>query len=218
MELKRQKIYKKVFDLACRNLLDADLRGQLEKGSLSYNVEGDTISVEIPFFDEVITLQVPVFTFRSSKAVSVNLVTKIILLHYLLKASGESLKPVEERISYDDIPGCGNYLPVFERRALKPLQTAFAHDRYLFLEAGISLGGKEEGFGDAAFTVYALPMVPITIILWEGDEEFPPSVRMLFDPSIPGYLPLEDVVVVAKLAATRVIKAARLALSEDMGD
>ncbi len=217
MELKRQKVYRKVFELACSRLLAVDLPRQLEKASVKYLIEGDSISAEIPFFDEVITLKVPAFTFTSSKAGSVNLVTRIILLHYLLAASGEQLKAVEERIPYEDVPGCGNYLPVFERRALKPLQTAFGHDRYLFLDAGILLGGRQESFGDASFTVHAFPMVPITVILWEGDEEFPPSARMLFDPSIPGYLPLEDIVVVAKLAATRIMKAARLAVSEEMG-
>lgn len=218
MELRKQKVYKRVFETACSSLLKADMPERIETASASYRSDGNSFVAEIPFFDEVIRLEVPEFIFRSSKAATVNLVTKIVVLHYVLTASGQKLRSVAERIPYEDIPACRHYLPVFERRVLKPLQTAFGHDRNLFLEAGLALGGDKETFGDASFTVHAFPMVPITIILWEGDEEFPPSARMLFDPSIPRYLPLEDIVVVSKLAATRVIKAARLAASEAMDD
>jgi hypothetical protein len=60
-----------------------------------------------------------------------------------------------------------------------------------------------------------LPRVPITFILWEGDDEFPPSIKILFDPSITGYLPLEDISVISKLASTRIVKEARLKYSDD---
>ena len=217
VELRKQKVYKRVFEMACDGLLRSDAEGQFRKASIPFFSRDQGFSANIPFFDEVITLEVPGFTFRSSKTTNVNLVTKIMLLHHILAASGEALKPVTERTTYEDIPGCRHYQPVFEKRALKPLQTAFGHDRRLFLEAGLAMGGAEEEFGDASFTVRAFPMVPITIILWEGDDEFPPSLRMLFDPSVPGYLPLEDIVVLSKLVGTRLIKAARLAAAEDDG-
>lgn len=112
-------------------------------------------------------------------------------------------------IPYEDILGLRHYFPVYEKRVLKPLQAAFGNDRYAFLEAGLSLGAIQQEYGDASFTLQALPRIPITFILWEGDTEFPPSVRTLFDPTISGYLPLEDIVVISKLAVTRIIKEAR---------
>jgi hypothetical protein len=126
----------------------------------------------------------------------------------MIKASGARLGG--ELIPYEDIPGLGHYYPVYEKRVLKPLQTAFGSDRYTFLEAGLSLGAKQQEYGDASFTLHALPRTPITFILWEGDEEFPPLVRTLFDPTIPGYLPLEDIVVISKLASTRILKKGRI--------
>ncbi len=135
------------------------------------------------------------------------LVSKIILLHYLNKASEQSSRG--DLIPYEDIPSLRHYFPVYEKRVLKPLQAAFGNDRHTFLEAGLSLGAIKQEYGDASFTpcpakntYYLYP--------WEGDSEFLPLVRTLFDPTIPGYLPLEDVVVVSKLAASRIIKEARL--------
>ena len=168
----------------------------------------DQYSVDIPYFDEIITLKIPEFLFKSSKGVNVTLVTKIITLHYINTANGSL--PGVDRISYGDIPGLAGYLPVFEQRVTRPLITAFGFDKYVFLETGAAMGGIKEDYGDASFTLHALPRIPITYILWEGDEEFPPSLKILFDPSITGYLPLEDITVISKLASTRIIKEARL--------
>ena len=93
--------------------------------------------------------------------------------------------------------------------------SAFGFDRDLFRSAGEALGATPDSFGDASFTLSALPMVPLTFILWEGDQEFPPSLRVLFDPSIDTYLPLEDITVLSKLAAVRIIKAAKKSYRED---
>jgi hypothetical protein len=162
----------------------------------------------VPYFDEIITLKLPEFLFKSSKGANVTLVTKIIILHYINTAVGSL--PGNDKISYGDIPGLAGYLPVFEQRVARPLIAAFGFDKYVFLETGASMGGIKEDYGDASFTLYALPRIPITFILWEGDGEFPPSLKMLFDPSIAGYLPLEDITVISKLASTRIIKEARL--------
>jgi hypothetical protein len=35
------------------------------------------------------------------------------------------------------------------------------------------------------------PKVPLAYILWEGDEEFPPKVAVLFDSTIQFHLPLD---------------------------
>jgi len=38
--------------------------------------------------------------------------------------------------------------------------------------------------GDVSVTIQAFPKVPITFIIWRGDEEFPPNGTILFDSSI----------------------------------
>jgi hypothetical protein len=214
MALEKQKTYKKVFDLACEELRNSGLDERLRKASVAYTytMEGGQSTAECPFFEETIILEIPRFAFRSAQGSNVTLATKILILHYLLKASGEPLG--REKIPYEDIPGCRPYLPVFERRVVRPLMSAFGFDRDLFRSAGEALGAAPESFGDASFTLRALPMVPLTFILWEGDQEFTPSLRILFDPSIDTYLPLEDITVLSKLAAVRILKAAKKSYEE----
>jgi len=198
-------------------LVASDYTQQCSRGGLKCTSEGQTAIIEVPYFDETIAVHLPRFSFESSKSANVTLVTKIVLLHYINNASGIPLSG--EKIAYGDIPSCMHYEPVFTKRVLKPLQNAFGYDKYAFLDAGLTLGGKKEEFGDASFTLFAFPKVPITYVLWEGDEEFPPSAKALFDPSITGYLPLEDIVVVSKLAASRILKTAhKQHFSETDGD
>lgn len=186
------------------------------RASLVYKGTTRGFSVEIPFFDETLVLTIPDFVFKSARGSNINLVSRIIALHYINTATGVPLSG--EKITYEDIPGLRGYQAVFERKAARPLANAFGFDRHMFLESGIALGAMEDDFGNASFTLRALPMVPITFILWEGDSEFPPSVKILFDLSIREYLPLEDITVISKMASTRILKTARLKYAGDSED
>jgi len=211
--LKKQKVYKIVLEDACNQLRKSNIEERFQKSGIAYMKSEKGYKAEIPFFDEIITMFYPEFKFISSISAVVNLVTKVIILHYINFASGKTL--TMNQISYEDIPGCKHYMPVFEKRVTKPLVNAFGLNRDAFLEAGKSLNGLEETYGDASFTLYPLPRVPITFILWVADEEFPPAVRVLFDDTISSYLPLEDITVIARLAAMRIIKAAKILYSQD---
>ncbi|MCX8022097.1 MAG: DUF3786 domain-containing protein [Syntrophorhabdaceae bacterium] len=213
MAIEKQKTYKKVYEIACRNFLSSDMERQFLRSGVNYEKKEGGFDVHISYFDEIITLSIPLFHFKSSKGVNVTLVTKIIILHYLINAKGTPLKG--DFVPYEDIPGLRGYLPVFERRVVKPVLQAFGYDKHAFLEAGIALGGKKGDFGDSSFILSVLPRVPLMFILWEGDEEFPPSLKVLFDPSIPDYLPLEDITVLSKLASTRLIKKVKALYGED---
>jgi Domain of unknown function (DUF3786) len=217
MELVRQKAYRKTLEIACSRLagLPAGLpiEERLKSAGLPFLREGDAYSVEMRFFDEDIELTIPAFAFKSARGSNITLTTKIILLHYIMGASGEPIG--SDLIPYEDIPGCRAYAPVFERRVTRPLLSAFGFARDAFSEAGSGLGAQKAEYGDVSFTLQALPRVPITFILWEGDTDFPPSMKVLFDRSIHTYLPLEDIVVISKMAATRIIKEAR---KEYVGD
>jgi len=214
LDLVRQKSYRKTLEIACSRLASLDLDERLAKAGVGSRKEGDSRRIEIPVFDETIELTVPGFSFASDKGSTTTLTTKIILLHYLIQASGDKV-PGADPIPYEDIPGCRAYSPVFERRVTRPLLTAFGYARDAFRDAGTSLGGKVEEYGDASFTLRALPRVPLTFILWEGDQDFPPSMKVLFDRSIHTYLPLEDIVVISKMAATRILKQARKTYREE---
>jgi len=118
------------------------------------------------------------------------LIDRILILHYMLHAVGSPL--AGKLISYKELPGGSIYIDPFTNRCIRPLAAIFGKDLTAFRQAAVACGGTEQTYGHASFTFTALPQVPVILVLWEGDEEFPASANILFDQTAGDYLPTED--------------------------
>jgi hypothetical protein len=207
-DLKKQKYYRQAFDLACRQIKELDPREMAEKSGAHFEKgsRGEGGRISLTLFNARYVIDLPDLLITSVDKKVVSLVTKIVLLHYLVKADGRP--PAGQLIPYKEIPGGMLYAGVFARRAIEPLIRVFANSPERLLDAGSLLGGREATFGDVSFVVTALPRIPLTYIVWKGDEEFPATIQLLFDKSVEGYLSLEDVVVVGEMATNRLIALA----------
>ena len=136
----------------------------------------------------------------------ISLPEQILILHYLLNASGEPL--TGQTIDFRQVPEGGFYWSAFVSRAQKPLLETFGHDLPLYAKVAATLGGEPLPLGDAAARFLAFPRVPITHVLWGGDEEFAPEATILFDATIPGYLPTEDIAALSGASVYRLMGAA----------
>ena len=47
--------------------------------------------------------------------------------------------------------------------------------------------------GDLAVRIQALPLIPVALILWRGDDEFSPEGTILFDRTVSKILSAEDI-------------------------
>lgn len=134
---------------------------------------------------------------KSAGADEVGLTVKILILHYLATAAGV---PVQHKlISFKELPGGAIYIGPFTNRAIRPLVNVFGNNPGELLRVGQSLGAEQAGLGDVSIELKVFPHVPITLVLWGGDDEFPPSGNILFDISAPNYLPTEDYAVLASM-------------------
>lgn len=203
MELSKQKNYQQSFDLACVSIKGMDLEERAKKAGADYQKGEEGEKIIIHFFSEPYSIQFPQIEFYSPSKKVVSLVTRILLLHYLIRADGNPL--TGKWVAYKDIPGGLLYAGVFARRVTEPLQRKFGKSAKSFKETGIKSGGEPAEVGDASFILHAFPYVPLQYVLWEGDEEFPPSVQLLFDASVDHYLSLEDIVVLGQVTTGRVI-------------
>ncbi len=129
---------------------------------------------------------------------------KIIILHYLNRSKGTPLS--DKLIDFREIPGGNLYYSVFENRVHKPFLKVFGKRPSLLLEASFTLKGTKTDFGDSSVRILVFPKVPITFIIYRGDEEFPPACKVLFDSSIGDYLTTEDIVFVCEDAVGKLIK------------
>ena len=203
MELSKQKNYQQTFDLACASLKKVDLRERAERAGADYSKGREGEEVRIVFFSEPYEIRFPQTEFHSPSKKAVSLVTRILLLHYLIRADGTPL--TGKWVSYKDIPGGLLYSTVFARRVTDPLERKFGNSAKRFREMGFRLGGEPVEVGEGSFVLSVLPCVPLEFVLWEGDDEFPPKVQLLFDAAIDHYLSLEDVVVLGQVTTGRLI-------------
>jgi hypothetical protein len=136
---------------------------------------------------------------------SVPIRDKILILHYFLHATGTPL--TDNLITYKELHEGINYYPTFFKRAIEPVINNFKDVPQKLLETAAVIGGTKSSYGDTAVKINALPYVPLTIILWQGDEEFPPDGKIMFDSTIPEYLPTEDITILCEIIAWRLVRS-----------
>lgn len=129
---------------------------------------------------------------------------KILLLHYIIQAKGTPL--AEKSIAYKELPEGVSYFRTFHKRAIKPLVDHFGRQPEKLMEAAKELGGNKADYGDVAVTINAFKRVPITFVLWRGDEEFPPDGSILFDATVSDYLSIEDTNVLCERIAWKLVR------------
>ena len=146
----------------------------------------------IPFFNRVFLVHYPELKVEEEgNSNPVPQFLEIILLHYLLNASGATVG--SEWIAYRQLPGSNLFERRFVQMAMQPLQRIFGDDIEGFKKASEAVGGVSmEHIGDAAYKFMALPNIPLAVIFYLGEEEIPSSFNVLFDASAPSFLPTED--------------------------
>jgi len=60
-----------------------------------------------------------------------------------------------------------------------------------FLQKGLALGGERLNYGDRSLKLFPFPRVPVVLVLWKGDEEFPARADILFDSTCSFHLPTD---------------------------
>lgn len=134
----------------------------------------------------------------------VELRDRILILHYLTLAKGTPLS--NKMIAYQELQEGATYYPTFLKRSVKPLVDYFGPSPEKLLSISSELGGYRTNFGDVAATIPAFDRVPITLVLWRGDDEFPPNANILFDSTVLDYLSVEDVNVLCQTIAWQLVK------------
>jgi hypothetical protein len=117
---------------------------------------------------------------------------RLSLLWYLSSAkdipfTGRLIRPI-------DVKGGQRFFTGTHLLPLDRVAAAYGADRDKFIRRGLELGATEARYGDASLIISPLPRVPITLILWLEDEEFPARADLLFDSTCDLQIGLSDIV------------------------
>jgi len=195
------------YKLACQQLASRNIEELCRKAGAK-PVDSSKITVE--YLNQAYLVTLPNGEVSSwSNDEEVPLKDKILILHYLVSARGT---PTSNRlITFKQLPGCASYFRVFSRMTLTPFLDHFGEEPLLLINAGANLGGHKAGYGDVSITINALPRVPITFVLWRGDDEFSPRGSIIFDSSISDFLPTEDIRDICVSILSKLIRSLPLA-------
>ena len=94
------------------------------------------------------------------------------------------------------------YIEPFTGRCIKRAAFTFGTCVEDFKAAALKLGAKAESHADAAFKFEIMPGYFVQILVWEGDDEFPPNSQILYSDNFEASFAAEDRVVVAEMLIT----------------
>ena len=113
--------------------------------------------------------------------------SRLSILWYLINArdillSGELAKP-------SDMSGGLIFTSGTHMLPLDKIAERYGDDIPGFLRRGAELGGEQPGYADVSLRLFPFPRVPVYILLWQQDCEFPARSALLFDSTCEAHLP-----------------------------
>ena len=178
------------------------------KSGARYLVTGSQQEIAIEYLNRLCRITIPnVEVLLADSREEVSIRDRVLILHYLLSAKGTPI--TNKLIAFKELPGGDSYSRTFSKRAIEPLVEHFGEQPHVLIDIAGKLGAHTVAYGDVAVTVNAFNKVPITIVLWRGDEEFPAQGDILFDAAISDYLSTYDVTVLCESIIWKLIKFSR---------
>jgi len=188
--------------IARDELAHTDIAGQCHRSGAQYFPDQKAVTVEFVNQPYQISLPGGEVTMAGREP---PVAEKILVLHYFLQAKDVPL--TNDLISFKELPEGSGYYPTFYARAIKPLVKQFGREPRRLAEVAAILGGRPASYGDVSVTIDGFRKVPVTLVLWRGDDEFPPEGNILLDSSISHYLPAEDIIFLCQTITWRLVKA-----------
>jgi hypothetical protein len=128
----------------------------------------------------------------------------LVALTYTAKAS--PIAPSGRMVTEKELKGGGIFFQGPHALLTRPLLNRYSQSPREFMAAGISLGGAVQEYGQAAFKLRPLPKVPVSYILYQGDEEFEASMVVTFDDTIEHHLPLDVIWALVNVTSMRLME------------
>ena len=107
-------------------------------------------------------------------------------------------------LPYREMPWGDVYLKPFTGRCLTRAAFTFGTRLNAFIAACEKTPAIPVKYGDAAYQIEVMPGYEIRMIVWEGDDEFPPNSQILFSDNFPKAFSAEDRTVVGDLVITEI--------------
>ncbi|MCX8061078.1 MAG: DUF3786 domain-containing protein [Anaerolineales bacterium] len=126
-----------------------------------------------------------------------------LILYYFVTACAQPL--TEKWISFAELPDGRFYTQAFQGYTGSVLSRHFAERIDQFEAAAKKHKGIKYPFADRSYLFWVFPRVPLLVVHWHGDEDFPPNYQILFDASVASYLPTDACAIAGSMLTRKLI-------------
>jgi len=188
-----------------------ELRSLVSKKNLqelAYNTGGashpEQNILEILFWDRSVLISFPSLEICDMKSQQVlPEFSQAMILYYLHLADGS---PISGRwVSFAELPDGRFYQNAFQGYTGQMLAREIGNHLEGFEKVARTLNAQKAQLGHASYIFQALPKVPLLVILWQGDEDFPASFQILFDDTAHHFLPADGCAILGSILTRKII-------------
>jgi hypothetical protein len=131
---------------------------------------------------------------------------QLCILAYLINS--QDLPLAQKLVAGNTLPGGQFFFRGQHGLPTKKLEEAFGDNPDVLHQVSAQLGAERCEFGDASISLYMLPRLPLTIVIWGRDEEFEARASILFDQTAASQLPLDALLAAVNLTVGALLKNA----------
>ncbi|MEN8172407.1 MAG: DUF3786 domain-containing protein [Chloroflexota bacterium] len=163
-------------------------------------------SFQISLWGQEVKIDFPAFTARYAQTdAPLNNFDLTMLAYYYQLADGTP--QTGQWIAFTELPDGKFYTQAFQNYTGQQLIKSFGNDDQAFSQASLKVGGRQEFFANVSYSFQALPRVALMVACWLGDDDFPPSYRVLFDSTAGRHLSTDGCAILGSTLTRRIIKA-----------
>lgn len=169
-----------------------------QRCGVKYDAERQVFEMRLMYVDYEISW--PKFEIRSQTQDGFalkNLPAQMLLIRFLLEGCASTGSGAF--LTYREMPWGEVYLKPFTGRCITRAAFTFGTRLAAFRAAMDKSPAIRLDNGDASYQLEIMPGYEVRIIVWEGDDEFPPNTQILFSDNFPNAFSAEDRTVVGDL-------------------
>jgi hypothetical protein len=160
-----------------------------KKGQCSYTADKQQYSLEVWGVTYVIDLANEKIEHVTAIGPPLHEYFDLFVIYYLLRV--KNIHPTEEWVSEKDLPGGSTFFRGPHLIPTERISKRFGNDLLGFKTWCEKLGGSPIDMADAAYRFSITADIPVAVLYWTGDEDFPAEAKVLYDRSVTENLTLD---------------------------
>jgi len=179
--------YEQIYESLLPKLSECDFSEVAERLGLSLQLDG---ALSVNFLGREYEISSRGVNPTDGKPVNVN--NRSVLAYYTLSKGGG--EPAFSYVPISNLTGTKIVFSSNSKWMTDPLGKTFSGDYATFSETMCRLGGVFNGklkSGGYSWLLKALPKIPLQIVYYDGDDEFPCEVQILFDKNASHFMEFE---------------------------